>query len=352
MKRYTILLVFLLILTACGDQAINLNQVITQEIITEATDIQNVEESTEADNLWLITEALEQKEELHGQIISIVGYAGLQGENYNQWFIQLWNEPVGNYDDMWKYGKHKEYESETEKWNVCWTNCWKKGQDYASIRYASSYRRYRAPELTAPELRPLSVLVNGNQDAPYYGDPDPNLTFDSNLQEEPNIKLKSLDKYVLKVLVRDWGPGAGLTLIEIVEHTEMPAEQPPESINADNPMSVKEFNEQWENFYDQTVSVEGWVSRFSDNSFLSFGFWDDLNDPNSDNITVLIPYNNLPNLWKIAYHQGLERGGKFVIRIRVYRPENHTVRLIVNGVKIHEEYPFVILWTDRKVESE
>lgn len=328
-KRYTILLLFLVILTACGDQPINLNQVITQEITTEPADIQNVEESTNTDNLWLITDALKHKKELHGQIVTVVGYAGWQGEATNTWVVQIWDEPVGNYEDIWKYGHHKEYETEIEKWNVCWTDCWEKGQDYVTIRFPSAYPLFRAPELT---------------------DPDPNLIFDG--QTEPITKLKPLDKYILKVLVRDWDPGAGLTLVEIVEHVEMPAEQPPESINADNSMSVKEFREQYENFYGQTVSVEGWVSRFSDNSFLSFGFWDDLNDINSDNITVLFPYNETPYLWKFAFHQGLKRNGKFVIRIHVYRPENHTVRLIVNGVEIHEEYPFVILWVDGKVESE
>lgn len=341
MKQYAIFLIFCLILVACGEQPVNLNQIIPQETILELVNPQNVEESAHTDKLWLATDVLQKREELHGQIVSVVGYIGWQGQTSNVWHFAFWNEPVGNYEDMWKYGRHKEYANDIEKWGVCWTNCWSEGQDYGTIRYASSFARFRAPELT---------------------DPDPNLLFDGNLQEEPKIRLKSLDKYVLKVLVRDWDPGAGLTLVEIVDHIEMPPEQPPESINEGNPISVKVFKEQYENFYDQTVSVVGWMGYFetTPHGIDLFTFWNEsLNIPHLDEdrtfITVLFPYNERPYYWKFTKQQGLrgdKKGGEYVLKIHVHSPETHTVRLILPGVEVYKELPFVILWVDRKVESE
>lgn len=346
-----VFLLFLFLLAACGDQPINLNQVITKEITTEPVNQQGIEQSPQSDNLWLVTDVIQQKEELHGQIVSVVGYVGWQGEQYNEWFVNLWNEPIGNYEDMWKDGKKKETENTIEKWNVCWTDCWEIGQDYATIRFPSSYPRFRAPELTDPELRPNS-LPDFDLETPKLTDPDPNLLFDGNLQAEPKTKLKSLDKYILKVLVRDWGPGAGLTLVEIIDHIEMPKEQPPPSINEDNPITVKEFKEQWENFYDQTVSVRGYAGDFGTDALTgldSFGFHHDKNKDYKEMISISVnyPYGERVYFWKMAY-QGLRQGGPYIIRIRVHSPETNTIRgqLWGSDKTFQELYPFVILWVD------
>ena len=315
MNYYTILLLFLLTLTGCFEQSVN--QIITQDITTEETD-----------DLWLVTDVLAQRDELHGQIVSVVGYVGRQakGAGVNAWVVQFWNEPVGNFEDKWKYGKAREHDNEIEKWNVCWTDCWTEGVDYGTINLPTYH----------PNLLPNGFPVEA-VDTLSQG-------------KQPSEILKSLDKYILKVYVQGWN-GDHLTLVEIVDHTETPAEKPPISINENNPMNINEFKEQYENFYGETVSVIGWVSGFSDNLFLSFGFWDNPNDLNSDYITVLFPYDELPYMWKML-DQGLERGKQFVIKIKVYRPENHTVRLITSNGKVFEQYPFVIQWVDGKVESE
>lgn len=336
MKRYTILLLLFFFLTACNDP-VNLNQVITQEITTETTSLQNNSELPHGEKLWYPTEIVGHAEELHGQVISLVGYVGWQGSvSGNSWAFDLWDEPVGNYEDIWKSGHPREYDDPLDKWNVCWTDCWQGGKDYLSVAYASGY----------PERRPEELP-----------DVDPSLTFAGHRQDKPETTLVPLDKYVIKVLIKDWGLGNGMTLVEIVEHIEMPKEQPPESINEDNPMSVKEFEEQYENFYDQTVSVRGWIGGFGTDAYGidSFGFHNE--DPNSagltDNlgITVLFPYNERAYYWKMTKYQGARAGGPYILRIHVHSPETHTVRFITN-VEIKKEFPFVILWVDGKDESE
>lgn len=330
MKRYTILLLLLLILPACLDRQINLNQVITPEIDTE--NLQNTEVSLHAEKLWLITDALKEKESLHGQIISVVGYVGLQRNLWSSWNVQFWNDPLPHYEDIWRYMRAKEPNSKKEKWNTCWGDeCWKEGRDYSQISYACIDLQFRPEEL--PE------------------DIDPRFLFGGWVQDKPDIQLKSLDKYVLKVLVKASGRGSGFTLVDIVEHIEMPKEQPPESINEDNPMSVTAFKEQYEDFYDQTVCVIGWVSPFSTDTWGidSFGFCDPNDIENS--VRVLYPYNQRAYFHKMA-HQGLRAGNPYIIRIHVHSPETHTVRLITGGTKIAEAYPFVILWVDKKIESQ
>lgn len=319
-------LLFLLFLIACSDQPINLNQIITQEITSEPADIQNVEEPVYSEKLWRITDVLKQKEELHGQVVTIVGYAGLNREVANRWVVQLWNQPIGNYEDMWKYMRSKTHEkNEKTKWKTCWTDCWEEGKDFATIVFPSHYEAFRPEEL--PE-------------------PDPSITFHGDIQNEPEVRLKGMDKYVLKVFVLAWG-GDALTLIEIVEHTEMPAEQPPESVNDGNPMTITELQEQYEDLYGQTVSVTGWYSGYSRNPVLTFGFsLEQYSHTAEDHIVTLLPYNEPAYLRKFVNHQGLKRGEQFTIRIHVYRPENHIVRIITPGIVWHEEFPFVIVWVD------
>ena len=172
----------------------------------------------------------------------------------------------------------------------------------------------------------------------------------------PGTVLKSRDRYVLKVLVRDYDPGMGFTLVEVVSHTEMPAERPPKSINEGNPMSVKAFREQYENFYGQTVSVKGWVSKIVQFPIYTIEFQTDQNShKQKDIITVLVPYNEMAYMLKFRKEQGLRSRQECVMRIRVYKPENHTVRINLiyfGGGKTYEEYPFVIQWVHPQSENE
>lgn len=339
MKRYTILLFLLLILVACAEDPIT--QIVTQQITTEPASTL-VEPHESAGKLWLITDALEQRTELHGQVILIEGYVGWQGENGGTWIAHIWNEPIPTYEDIWRSARAKEPANELDKWKRCrkGAGCWVYGQDSGAIRYA------HAPQTRSKELKELSE------------DLDPKLTYfvgnPSNNGEKPGTVLKHRDKYVLKVLVRDYTYDVGFTLLEVMNHTEMPPEQPPDSINANNPMPVKEFKTRYKEFYGQTVSVKGVVSGFSRNRHLGADFYSFGLIPNKDTrgeadlLKVLYPYNELVYKWKFQ-KQGLVQWKEVVVRIRVYRPENHTVRKSMwNNRTTQEEYPCVIQWVDQK----
>ena len=137
MKRYTILLFPLLILTACGDEPIN--RIITHEITTEpdSTAPALVRSVQSTNRVWLITEAYEQRAELHGQIISVVGYVGGQSNHTGTWYIDFWNEPLPTYESMYRNNQRKEPDK-LEKWDDKGTGVeyWCYGQDFASIGYA------------------------------------------------------------------------------------------------------------------------------------------------------------------------------------------------------------------------
>ena len=116
MKRYTILLFLLLILTACGNEPIS--QIITHEIkadsVATAPALARTDEP--ADKLWLITDAVEHREQLHGKIISVVGYVGLQNMRSGRWIIDLWNEPLRTFEDMYRTSRLKNPTNILETW--------------------------------------------------------------------------------------------------------------------------------------------------------------------------------------------------------------------------------------------